>query len=89
MIDKLLQQNVQEFIQQHTGDEQQLLLKHKTIFGLPASVIVWQINGRKKARIKAPLYYQSANIVYPPGLNLEQSSSQETAKFKASILNMR
>lgn len=87
MIDKLLQQNVQEFIQQHAGDdEQQLLLKHKTIFDLPASLVAWQISGRRKAKAKIPLYYNSANIIYPPGLNLEQSSSQETAQFKASIL---
>lgn len=88
MINKLLQQDVQEFIKQHANDdEQQLLLKHKTIFGIPATTIAWQISGRKKARTKIPLYFNTFNIVYPPGLNLEQSSSEETATFKASILS--
>ncbi len=88
MIDQLLQKNVQEFIKQHAqDDEQQLLLKHKTIFDIPASIIAWQISGRKKAKTKIPFYYNSLNIVYPPGINLEQSSSEETAVFKASILS--
>jgi hypothetical protein len=88
MINRLLQENIQQFISQHENDdEQQLLLKHKTIFDVPASAVAWQISGRRKAKTKIPLYYNSANIVYPPGLNLEQSSSQETAEFKASILD--
>ena len=88
MIDKLLQKNVQEFIEQHAqGDEQQVLLRHKTIFDIPASLIAWQISGRRKAKTKIQLYYNSKNIIYPPGLNLEQSSSEETATFKASVLS--
>lgn len=87
MIAKLLQGDVQEFIAQHANDdERQLLLKHKTIFDLPASVIAWQISGRKKAKTKIPLYFTTPDIVYPPGINLEQSSSEETALFKTSIL---
>lgn len=88
MIDRLLQKNVQEFIEQHAqDDEQQLLLRHKTILDIPASVIAWQISGRRKAKTKIPLYFNSSHIVYPPGLNLEQSSSEETAIFKTSILS--
>lgn len=88
MIDKLLQKNVQEFIEQHAlDDEQQLLLKHKTIFDVPASIVAWQISGRRKAQTKIPLYFNTSNIVYPPGINLEQSSSEETAMFKISVLS--
>lgn len=88
MIEQLLQKNVQDFIEQHAqDDEQQLLLKHKIIFDLPASIIAWQISGRKKARTKIPLYFNTPNIVYPPGINLEQSSSEETAIFKTSVLS--
>src|SRR5687767_10904276 len=45
-----------------------------------------QISGRRKAKTKLPLYYNSQNILYPPGINLEQSSSEDTAAFKATIL---
>lgn len=87
MIEKLLQENVQEFIRQHANDDEQaLLLKHKTIYDVPASIVAWQIAGRRKAQAKIPVYYNTSQILYPPGVNLEQSSSAQTAAFKASVL---
>lgn len=87
MITRLLQRNVQDFIEQHAqDDEQQLVLKHKTVFDVSVSLIAWQLSGKRKAKIKLPLYYTTKDIVYPPGINLEQSSSQQTAEFKASVL---
>lgn len=87
MIEKLLQENIREFIKEHANaDEQALLLKHKTIFDVPASLVAWQISGRRKAQIKIPLYYNTQDILYPAGLSLEQSSSEETAIFKAYVL---
>ncbi|GIL22887.1 MAG: hypothetical protein BroJett042_14000 [Bacteroidota bacterium] len=78
---------VQEFIfkNEHV-DERELVLQHKTLFNLPAKLIAEQIAGRRKSRKKLPLWHNTRGIVYPPALNLEQSSSQATAKFKASFL---
>lgn len=88
MIDILQQLDVRDFIQAHENDDERaLLLKHKTLFDLPASIIANQIVGRRKAKTKLPLYYNTPGIVFPPGLNLEQSSSEETALFKISILS--
>jgi hypothetical protein len=88
MIELLLQPEVQQFILDHEqDDEKKLILKHRTIHHVPSSIIAEQISGRKKAKTKLPLYYKSAGIVYPPGLNLEQSSSEETAVFKTRALN--
>jgi 16S rRNA G966 N2-methylase RsmD len=87
MIEKLAQKEVQEFILGHEHDDEKVLvLKHKTILGLPASLIAEQISARRKAKSKLPLYYTAANIIYPPGLNLEQSSSERTALFKSEII---
>jgi hypothetical protein len=87
MINRLLQKNVQDFIERCAQeDEQQLILKHKTIFDVPISLIAWQISGKRKAKIKLPLYYNTKGIVFPPGINLEQSSSEQTAEFKTSVL---
>jgi 16S rRNA G966 N2-methylase RsmD len=47
--------------------------------------IVEQIEGRRKAKDKLPVYYNNSGIVYPPSINLEQSSSETTAKFKGTI----
>lgn len=87
MLQNLLSHEVQQFIIDHENDdEKQLVLKHKFILGLPAAIIAEQIAARRKAKEKLPTHYNSPNIVYPPGINLEQSSSEHTAKFKTTIL---
>ena len=67
-------------------DERVLVLKHKTLFGIPAATVANQISGRRKAKTKLPTYYSTKGIVYPPTINIEQSSSQGTALFKAEII---
>lgn len=87
MMEALIRKDVQEFIFAHEqDDEKKLVLKHRFILDVPSSVMAEQISGRRKAKTKLPLYYSTRNIVYPPGINLEQSSSQETSQFKATIL---
>jgi len=41
-----------------------------------------QIKARKKSAYKLPLFHKTKGVVYPPSLNLEQSSSEATARFK-------
>ncbi|MCI0751884.1 MAG: SAM-dependent methyltransferase, partial [Flammeovirgaceae bacterium] len=83
-FESLLRKEVQQFIRDHENDDEQaLLLKHKTILGLPASLIATQIADRRKARFKLPTFYQAQNILFPPSVNLEQCSSETTAKYKA------
>lgn len=63
------------------------MLKHKEVLGVPSAWIASQIKSRKKAAHKIPLYYNTKGIVYPPSLNLEQSSSEATARFKTGIVS--
>jgi 16S rRNA G966 N2-methylase RsmD len=87
MFKLLLDPEVQNFIHEHEGDDTaELLLKKKEIFGIAMSEIVQQINGRKKTKLKLPSFYNSTSIVYPPSVNLEQSSSEKTARNKLDIL---
>lgn len=44
-----------------------------------------QISGWQKARTKLPHWAQTAGIVYPPHLAMEQCSSQYTAQYKARL----
>lgn len=79
--------DVQDFIILHEGeDERQFVLRHKEVFGLPTAQIAQQMIGRRKAKIKLPAWYLAKGIIYPPTLNLEQSSSQATALFKSKIV---
>lgn len=67
-------------------DERALILKHKEILDLPTSLISEQLSGRRKAKEKLPLYYTNHRIIYPPAINLEQSSSARTAQFRGEII---
>jgi 16S rRNA G966 N2-methylase RsmD len=83
----LTQPEIQKFIFENEHiDESAFLLKHKTFQDIPAHIITNQIAGRRKARTKLPLFFSSKGIIYPPGLNLEQSSSEATALLKSNLL---
>lgn len=82
-----MKEEVQDFLVEHEDEDvQKLLLKQKTVHGVPTEQIVQQIIGRRKAKSKLPSWYNTKRIVYPPGINLEQSSSESTAKFKSDFL---
>jgi hypothetical protein len=84
-LDRIASPEVQQYIWDHEHDDvQALILKNKTILGVPSSIIADQISGRRKAKEKIPTFYNST-VIYPPGIKLEQSSSEETATFKAKI----
>lgn len=79
---------VQEFLQKHEHDDvSTLILKYGNVDGVQMSVIANQIDGRRKAREKIPLYYNTRGVIYPPGINMEQCSSEATARFKATIVH--
>ena len=87
IIEALSAESLQQYIRDHEHDDgRELVLKHKEIFGVPSALISDQIVGRKKAKEKLPLYYNTRQIIYPPAINLEQSSSQQTALFKSEII---
>jgi len=54
---------------------------------LPVSdrnLVLDQIHGLQKAKQKLPSYFKTQDVLYPPKLNLEQCSSEQTALFKAA-----
>lgn len=82
-----LSTELKAFLKQHEhADVQELLLKQKEILGYPASFVADQILARRKVKTKIPSLYANDDVVYPPSLNLEQSSSEETAKFKRELI---
>lgn len=86
-INRLSGDEIQEYIFTHRHvDENKILLKHSDILGLSSKLVVQQIAARKKAEIKLPFFYKTRGIIYPPTLNLEQCSSESTAKFKCDLI---
>jgi 16S rRNA G966 N2-methylase RsmD len=87
VISRIAAESVQQYIFDHEHeDARKLALSKKEILGLPPAVLAEQIRGRKKAKEKLPVYYRTRGIVYPPGINLEQCSSEQAAAFKASVV---
>jgi len=44
-----------------------------------------QIAGRQRARLKLPEWARADGLMYPPQLNMEQCSSEVTARYKATL----
>ena len=67
------------------ADLHSLLLKKSPFPEVSMQEIVQQIKGKQVAQKKFPFLLQDG-IVFPPQLNLEQSSSEKTAFYKSEIL---
>jgi len=88
LLTQLTRTDIQDFIWANAEvDVQEMVLRHKEILGVPSSLIAVQIAGRRKARYKLPRWHQTRGIVYPPALNLEQSSSEITGRYKQTVLS--
>ena len=88
MIEELLNSTIRKFIiDNEREDAFQLSLKYKEVDGVPFHWIAQQILGRQKIKTKIPEWYECENIIYPVKLSLEQSSSQKTAEYKASLVS--
>jgi len=46
-----------------------------------------QIYSRQRAKDKLPEFYDNPNLIFPKSLSIEQSSSELTAKYKASLFS--
>jgi hypothetical protein len=74
----------QQFVQDHLMEDPALLLFRylgKTDFDLKAAV--QQISARQKAAKKLPSWASNPQVIFPASISLEQSSSEQTAEFKA------
>ena len=84
----ILQPEVQDFIRKHLGDDlSKLILKGSPFENVSIQELAIQINGLQKAKSKLPAWFDAAGIIFPPNVNLEQTSSEVTAKYKASLIS--
>lgn len=64
-----------------------VLLHGPQFEGVSPKELVAQLEAKKKSRDKLPTWFHSANIYYPNKLNIEQTSSEATARYKAQIVS--
>ena len=75
-----------EFIRQHTTDDvRQLALQGTKDTAVDLPMALQQISGRQTARKKLPSWAANDDVLYPPHLNMEQCSSEQTARYKAQL----
>ena len=83
----LNKKKVQDFINDHlSGNIDYLIFKKSPFEEIKMAELVEQIEAKIKIREKLPTWYNNGKIIYPNKLNLEQSSSEKTAKYKSSIV---
>lgn len=83
----LINEKSWEFVRRHADDDVRKLALQGTRDGeVDLPMALQQIAGWQTARRKLPSWAAVEGIVYPPHLNMEQCSSERTARYKAQIV---
>ncbi len=87
-LELLLQPEIQDFINKNLNEDTSKLAFKKNPFPeVNYSVLINQIIAKKKAKDKLPTWFSNENIIYPEKISIEQTSSETTAKYKASLVS--
>ncbi len=87
MNKNILKTGVQEFINKYYNTDIMSVLLSKPVFtDITSKELAQQLSGKKKAKDKLPAWFRTPGIYYPPGVNLEQTSSEITAHYKAGLV---
>ncbi|MBR2114920.1 MAG: SAM-dependent methyltransferase [Prevotella sp.] len=82
----LINEKTWDFIRQHADDDvRKLALQGAKDADVDLQMALQQIAGRQTAHRKLPSWAAVEGIVYPPHLNMEQCSSEQTARYKGKI----
>ncbi len=83
----ILSPELRDFIQSHLEDDTaELLFAAKRYPGIDVPFAVEQIEARKKLKAKLPEWYANADLVMGGRVPAEQCSSEQTARYKQSII---
>lgn len=76
-----------QYVRQHADDDvRQLALTGSKNPEVDLQAALQQIAGRQTALRKLPTWAACEGILYPPHLNMEQCSSEQTARYKAAVV---
>lgn len=84
----ILQPKIQEFIESQIGNSISKLALQKN----PFPDVEWirvlnQIEAKTKAKNKLATWFNTKNIIYPSKISVEQTSSEQTALYKSTIVS--
>lgn len=82
----LINEKTWGFVRQHANDDvRKLALQGTKDAEVDLQMALQQIAGRQTARRKLPSWAEVEGVIYPPHLNMEQCSSEQTARYKVKI----
>ena len=82
----LINEKTWGFVRQHANDDvRKLALQGAKDAEVDLQMALQQIAGRQTARRKLPSWAEVEGVIYPPHLNMEQCSSEQTARYKVKI----
>ena len=88
MNTSILNKNIQDFISQNSGESITKLALQKNPFPeIDWILILNQVEAKGKAKDKLPTWFSTENIIYPSKISVEQTSSEKTAAYKASLIS--
>ena len=83
----ILNTDIQEFINLNLNSNVATLLLKGTCFAsVETKDIIEQIEAKKRCEKKLPTWFEGKDIYFPNKLNIEQTSSEITAKYKSSLV---
>lgn len=83
----IVQPKVQAYLEKHsTTPLHTFILKGSPFKDITIQELAQQLDGLRRTKKKLPLWHRTKGILFPPKLNLEQTSSEVTAHYKASIM---
>ncbi len=78
----------QRFIHDNlNSDAASLLFKKNLNTSVDIKLLIEQIEAKKRCEKKLPSWFNTPNIFYPNKLNIEQTSSEITAKYKSELIS--
>lgn len=84
----ILNTEIQDFISENLNtDITSLLLKGTSFKDVDIKEIIEQIEAKRRCESKLPTWFHSKNIYFPNKLNIEQTSSEATAKYKSELIS--
>lgn len=84
----ILHTKVQEFIEENLRISIPELILGKEVFHQVSNKeLAEQISAKRKAKEKLPTWFTTKGIYYPPKISVEQTSSEQTAHYKSTLIS--
>lgn len=88
MQDAILTPEVQAYIDAHISTQvSALALQGSPFKTVTTAALIEQVEAKQRCQKKLPTWFNTEGIYYPNKLNIEQTSSEQTAQYKAALVS--